>query len=159
MARDCTVNKDPNAVALNGASPPPSKGGFDSEYASLMAELGEGNRGPAGDGGKPLWAGPSAGHDITGGGTNIPPWRRPEVWQTPGNNQPQTQQGGYRPPQGYGVGGYSGVPATYGGGAQQWGVQAGYSQPSSYPQQPQQDYSASYAQYYQSQYAQQQISN
>src|SRR3984957_2626649 len=52
MARDCTVNKDPNAAVMNGSgSPPMSKGGFDSEYASLMAELGEGNRGPAGDGG------------------------------------------------------------------------------------------------------------
>ena len=49
MARDCTVNKDPNAAVMNGSgSPPMSKGGFDSEYASLMAELGEGNRGPAG---------------------------------------------------------------------------------------------------------------
>lgn len=164
MARDCTVNKDPNAVALaglNGQSPPSmNRGGFDSEYASLMAELGEGARGPAGDVGKTSWAGPSAGHDITAGGSNIPPWRRPEVWQTPiNNNQPQQQTGGYRPPQpGYG-GGYGGAPAAAGyGGAQQWGAQAGYPPASGgYPQQSQ-DYSATYAQYYQNQYAQQQTS-
>jgi splicing factor 1 len=131
-----------------------NKSGFDSEYASLMAELGEGGRGPTGDGGKPSWVGPSSGHDITGGGSNIPPWRRPEVWQTPTTNQPQQQAGGYRPPQAYGAG-YGGTPAGYGA---QWGMPAGYPQASGYPQQPQQDYSANYAQYYQNQYAQQ-ISN
>jgi splicing factor 1 len=146
MARDCTVNKDPNAPPLpSGPSPPMIKGGFDSEYASLMAELGENGRGGGGgDTGKTPWAGPSTGHDITAGGSNVPPWRRPEVWQT--NSNPQQQQsGGYRPPQqGYG-GGY--------GGAQQWGAQGGYPQASGYPQQPQ-DYN--YAQFYQGQYAQQQ---
>lgn len=129
-----------------------TKGGFDSEYASLMAELGEGGKGP-GDGPKNPWTG-SAGHDITAGGSNIPPWRRPEVWQssavTPQNN-------GYRPPQagfpGYG-GGYGGAPAAPG---QQWAGQAGYGGAqggASYY--PSQDYSANYAQYYQGQYAQQQ---
>jgi len=150
MARDCTVNRDPNAPPpLSGPSPPMIKGGFDSEYASLMAELGESGRGGGGgEPGRTPWAGPSTGHDITGGGSNIPPWRRPEVWQT--NNNPQQQQGGYRPPQqGYG-GGYAGAPAGYGGGAQQ----AGYPQASGYPAQQPQDYN--YAQYYQGQYAQQQ---
>lgn len=156
MARDCTVNKDPNAVvALGGPSPPQTaRGGFDSEYASLMAELGEGGGGPAGDSGKASWAGPSITHDITAGGSNIPPWRRPEVWQTPANNnQPQQQGGGYRPPpQGYGYGGAA--AGGYGAsGSQQW---AGYPQASSYPQQPQ-DYS-NYASYYQGQFAQQQTS-
>ncbi|KII89755.1 hypothetical protein PLICRDRAFT_158899 [Plicaturopsis crispa FD-325 SS-3] len=155
MARDCTVNRDPNAPppALGGPSPPMNKGGFDSEYASLMAELGEGGKGLGGDAGKTPWAGSGAGHDITAGGSNIPPWRRPEVWQT--NPNPQQQQGGYRPPQaGYG-GGYGGAPAGYGAaGASQWSAQ-GYPQAAGYPQQPQ-DYSAQYAQYYQSQYAQQQ---
>lgn len=125
MARDCTVNKDPNAPP----PPPMNSRGFDSEYASLMAELGETSANPAADLAKPSWAaGPSGGHDITGGGTNIPPWRRPEAWQT--TAQPQ-QTGGYRPP------GYA-----YPG--QQW---AGYQQ---------QDYSSNYASYYQGQYAQQQ---
>ncbi|RDX57484.1 hypothetical protein K466DRAFT_477598 [Polyporus arcularius HHB13444] len=155
MARDCTVNRDPNAAAL-GASSPPSmiKGGFDSEYASLMAELGETGKGPGGDGGR--WGG-GAGHDITGGGSNIPPWRRPEVWQSapPVNANPQ---GGFRPPQGP-YNGYGGAPAGgYGGGAPGYG-QAGYPAPGGagyYP--PSQDYGAGYAQYYQNQYSQQQIS-
>ncbi|KAI0701329.1 hypothetical protein BC835DRAFT_239719 [Cytidiella melzeri] len=134
MARDCTVNRDPNAV--QHAPPPTMKGGFDSEYASLMAELGESGKGPGGDGGRP-WTG-SAGHDITAGGSNIPPWRRPEVWQS---NIPPPQTNGFRPPQGGYPGGGYGVQPGYGG-------QQGY-----YPQG--QDYSANYAQYYQSQYAQQ----
>jgi splicing factor 1 len=152
MARDCTVNRDPNAPPLSGPSPPMIKSGFDSEYANLMAELGESGRGGGGgEPGRTPWAGPSTGHDITAGGSNIPPWRRPEVWQT--NPNPQQQQGGYRPPQqGYG-GGYGGAPAGYGGGAPQYGA-GGYPQASSYPQQPAQDYN--YAQYYQGQYAQQQ---
>jgi len=159
MARDCTVNKDPNAVALSGPSPPTNRGGFDSEYASLMAELGEGAGGSGGDAGKSAWAGPSGGHDITAGGSNIPPWRRPEAWPAITNTN-QQQPAGYRPPQPGYPGAYGGAPGAYSaGGAQQWGAQAGYPQASGYPQQPQQDYSANYAQYYQSQYAQQQITN
>lgn len=135
MARDCQVNKDPDAspgAVMN-------KGGFDSEYANLMAELGEGAKGP-GDSGKSSWTAPSAGHDITAGGSNVPPWRRPEAWIS-NNPQPNT---GYRPPQGYG-----GYPAGQSYGSQ-WGGQ-GYPQ-ASYGQA---DYSAQYAQYYQQQYAQQ----
>ncbi|OBZ72221.1 Branchpoint-bridging protein, partial [Grifola frondosa] len=145
MARDCTVNRDPNAI--HAPPPPMIKGGFDSEYASLMAELGEGDKGAGGDSGRMPWAG-SAGHDITAGGSNIPPWRRPEVWQTNGVSTNQ-QSSGYRPP------GYGGYPAP--GGPQQFGGQPAYPQGNNYyPQQPQ-DYSASYAQYYQNQYSQQQI--
>ncbi|KAI0346582.1 hypothetical protein BDW22DRAFT_1369218 [Trametopsis cervina] len=143
MARDCTVNRDPNAV--QHAPAPMIKGGFDSEYASLMAELGESGKGPGADGGKP-WTG-SAGHDITAGGSNIPPWRRPEVWQT---NIPPPQNNGFRPPQGGGYGG------GYGGGGygQAYPQQPGYGGQGYYPQG--QDYSAAnYAQYYQGQYAQQ----
>lgn len=153
MARDCQVNRDPNAIP----NAPPSnsmamtKGGFDSEYASLMAELGEGGKGP-GDGPKNPWMG-SAGHDITAGGSNIPPWRRPEVWQS--SAVPPQQNNGYRPPQGYGgygAAGYSAAPGQQWGGA---GAQGGYAgQAGGYY--PPQDYSANYAQYYQGQYAQQQ---
>ena len=157
MARDCTVNKDPNAPPMSSPSPLANKSGFDSEYASLMAELGEGGKGSGGDVGKTSWGLSSAGHDITSGGTNIPPWRRPEVWQTSTTVQPQQQQAGYRPPQSYG--GFGGAPA-YGGAGQWGGAYGGYSQAATgYPQQQQQDYSASYAQYYQNQYTQQQISN
>lgn len=148
MARDCQVNRDPNA------SPPPpgppgalSKGGFDSEYASLMAELGEGGKGPGGDSGRGPWGNTGAGHDITAGGSNIPPWRRPEMWQSN-----QTQNTGYRPPQAYG----SGYGAQYASG--QWPAAAGAGGYASGTYGQQSDYSASYAQYYQQQYAQQQIS-
>ncbi|GBE88265.1 hypothetical protein BKA93DRAFT_751187 [Sparassis latifolia] len=151
MARDCTVNRDPNAV--HAPPPPMLKGGFDSEYASLMAELGEGGKGLGGDSGKTPWAG-SAGHDITAGGSNIPPWRRPEVWQSssvPAN----PQNNGYRPPQAP-YGGYGGAAGGYGPNSQQWGAQPGYSQGNAYYQQPQDYSSANYAQYYQNQYSQQQ---
>ncbi|PFH53102.1 hypothetical protein AMATHDRAFT_138159 [Amanita thiersii Skay4041] len=144
MARDCTVNKDPNAQPPpNGPPGPQGRGGFDSEYASLMAELGEGGN-AGGDAAKNTWVGPTMGHDITAGGSNIPPWRRPEAWQQPA----PVQNTGYRPPQ-PGYPGYSGS-AGYGSGA--W---AGYQQASGYP--PNQDY-GNYAAYYQGQYAQQQIS-
>ncbi|KAG5645554.1 hypothetical protein DXG03_005829 [Asterophora parasitica] len=155
MARDCTVNKDPNApMPVGGPSPPPGqRGGFDSEYASLMAELGEGGGAGASSDTAGAWSAPSMGHDITAGGSNIPPWRRPESWIQPSNNQ-QSMQGGYRPPQqGYGAG-YGGAPAAggYGAAAGAWagyqGGAAGYQQP--------QDYN--YANYYQGQYAQQQTS-
>ncbi|KAK0235803.1 hypothetical protein EDD85DRAFT_838151 [Armillaria nabsnona] len=146
MARDCTVNKDPNAPIMHTPPPPPNMNsrGFDSEYASLMAELGESTGGPGVDLSKPSWAAPSAGHDITGGGTNIPPWRRPEAWVT---NIPQNQsQGGFPGAQGYG-GGYGGATAGYGN---QW---QGYGQASGYPSQSQ-DYPSNYASYYQGQYTQ-----
>lgn len=150
MARDCNVNKDANAPAFGGPPTNMNKGGFDSEYASLMAELGESGKGSGGDAGRGPWGGGAGGHDITGGGSNIPPWRRPEVWVS-NINQNQNQnalQGGYRAPQ-QGYGGYGGAPGGYDPNAQQaW---AGYSQQAPY-QQPQ-DYN--YAQYYQNQYAQQ----
>jgi splicing factor 1 len=150
MARDCTVNKDPNAVAQLGGGGGGGGGGagkgFDSEYAKLMAELGESGT-HSGDTGR---GGHNSGHDITAGGSNIPPWRRPEVWQTNAPPSTQTSQTGYRPPAAYG--GYA-APQTY-GGAQQWAghpaAAGGYGQP------PQADYQANYAQYYQQQYAQQQ---
>lgn len=150
MARDCPVNRDPTA-AIQPSDSPMIKGGFDSEYANLMAELGESGKGP-GDVGRTPWIG-SAGHDITAGGSNIPPWRRPEMWQssTP-NAQPQQAPlpQGFRPPQpGYDA--YGGTPGGgYGMANAQWGTQG---QPAQF-QQPQ-DY-GNYAQYYQAQYSQQQ---
>ncbi len=134
MARDCQANKrDPNLPP--GASPPPSAlngvnnsmikgGGFDSEYERLMAELGESGKdsGPIG-----------GGHDITGGGLNVPPWRRPDVWAPP-VAPPAQQNQGFRPPQ----------QGTF--GSSMW-AQAGFQQFGGYDQQQQQpDY---YAQYYQ----------
>lgn len=152
MARDCSVRPDPNAPP--GAPPMgASKGNFDSEYANLMAELGE--SGPGAGSGKPSWGGGGSGLSITAGGSDVPPWRRPEMWQTttPTN---QNSQNGYRPQQPYGSG-----PAGYGGGAygaqQQQQQQQSYYQGGAYPQNyGGQDYSAAYAQYYQQQYSQSQ---
>lgn len=185
MARDCTTKKDPNGFvpnpAMGGTIRPPTGGpgvgggskGFDSEYASLMAELGEGGGGGGGDHKAP-WARNDIGGDSNlPVGTSIPPWRRPEVWQQPNLNQPQGGQGnqGYRPPQpqggyagygqqgaGYGAqgggGGYGAsawAQAGYGGGG---GAAAGFAGQQGYGTA---DPSA-YAQYYQSlNYQQQQL--
>lgn len=146
MARDCPVNRDPTAAMQQPMDGPGAliKGGFDSEYANLMAELGEGGKAP-GDVGKTPWMA-SAGHDITAGGSNIPPWRRPEMWQSTTPGAPQQSQG-YRPPQ-PGYDSYGGMPGGgYGMANAQWGAQQ------QYPQQAQ-DY-GNYAQYYQGQYPQQ----
>ncbi len=145
MARDCSTNKDPNAQAIVAASPSHalSRSGFDSEYASLMAELGEG--GGNSDPMKNPWETSNTGHDITAGGTNIPPWRRPEMWAQPSTTP---QQQAFRPSQPmYGAGYTSGYGAAAAGG--QW---AGYNG-AGYPAQSQ-DYS-NYASYYQGQYTQQ----
>ncbi|KAG8719422.1 hypothetical protein FRC08_002897 [Ceratobasidium sp. 394] len=149
MARDCTSRRgDPNGFGAAGGfgGPAPSFGpsgpnptggnkAFDSEYASLMAELGEGS----GSSARPADRGPWGRNDGSSAGqipgvdsnSNVPPWRRPEMWQTPTVNQ------GYRPPYG-GVGG-----AGY-TGASPW-AQAGYQQ---YP--PGGTDATAYAQYYQS---------
>ncbi|GJJ08270.1 hypothetical protein Clacol_002480 [Clathrus columnatus] len=155
MARDCTLaRKDPNGIGVNQSGSPVdpsndmaigmstgSKGFVDSEYANLMAELGEGGAAGGGDH-KPSW-GTGALPQVAS--SDLPPWRRPEVWQTPAA-VPQNQ--GYRPPQSGGS--YAGYGATTAGTYPQSSY-AGYS--GSYGQQ---DYSAAYAQYYQQQYAQQQ---
>jgi len=159
MARDCQVNR--GIGGSSGMGGPPDSGfgsptgtvvkggagGFDSEYASLMAELGESAKGPGGSGGTSgqPWG---VGHDITAGGSNIPPWRRPEVWASNMGGGNRNQQQPAPPSQGYGgppTGNYA--PAGYTGqgwaGYQQQGQQpGGYGQP------------GNYAQYYQQQYAQ-----
>ncbi|KAG8740796.1 hypothetical protein FRC10_003905 [Ceratobasidium sp. 414] len=144
MARDCTSRRgDPNGFnATGGFGGPAAPFGpsgpsaasnnkaFDSEYASLMAELGEGS----GSSGRPTDRGPWSRNDGSPAGqiagvdpnSNVPPWRRPEMWQTPTVNQ------GYRPP-------YGGV-----GAASAW-AQAGYQQYSAGGAD-----AAAYAQYYQS---------
>jgi splicing factor 1 len=112
-----------------------------------MAELGETGKGPGPDSARGSWGGGAG--DISTSSSNIPPWRRPEVWQSAlgslgtqnntGNRPPQPPYGGYPTggAPGYGQSGYSSYPQAPGGG---------------YPQS--QDYS-NYAQYYQGQYAQQ----
>lgn len=134
MARDC-LKADPNAQP--GAASNANVTKFDTEYDQLMAELGESG---AKGGGK------STGISVTGSGSDVPPWRKPEMWQstTPSNNNAQS---GYKPPQGYGG------AANYGS----YGGQQQYYQGGNYPQgYGGQDYSAAYAQYYQQQYSQSQ---
>src|ERR1700761_8175176 len=155
MARDCTVNK---GAAFGGSDPvgpgpggSPSqamvKGGFDSEYASLMAELGETGKGPGPDSGRGPWGG---GVGDTTNSSNVPPWRRAEVWQSALGSLNTQQNSGYRPPQ-PGYGGYPGGGAAPGYGQQGY---SGYPQASASGYSQSQDYS-NYAQYYQGQYAQQ----
>ncbi|KIY64575.1 splicing factor SF1 [Cylindrobasidium torrendii FP15055 ss-10] len=131
MARDCTVNRDPAAMNQQGAPGGMSGPGFDSEYAKLMAELGEGPAPPQGanpqDAVNPSWQAPPPNNEYVAGASTIPPWRRPEAWIS--NSQPPPQNQGYYPPQG----GYGGA----------W---AGFQQQQGYPPQ-QQDYSSNYAAY------------
>ena len=108
MARDCTQRRggfggppgfggSPDGMPGGGppGGPPSTAQVFDSEYASLMAELGETDTAPpvgggAGVGGAP--AGPGGGPGMGMGmgmappqplddkGQKIPPWRIPENW-------------------------------------------------------------------------------
>lgn len=164
MARDCTTKRDPNGFTQPGANggppgavgaPTGGPGGFDSEYASLMAELGEGAGARTG-GGEP-GATPVIGGTIGPNGQKIPPWRLPEMWNPPGGGP---RPGGAPAVAGGGFPGYGGAPQQgyqgYGGayGAQGY---AGYNpqaygQQQSPPQYGQQGYDqqAAYAQYYQS---------
>ncbi|TIB97546.1 hypothetical protein E3Q18_02479 [Wallemia mellicola] len=81
LSSDCTVNPG-QAAQIKGATNAP---GFDSEYASLMAELGEG-----GGASKGMIEASSA-QTVPGSqmsyvekwqseGKNLPPWRNPEIW-------------------------------------------------------------------------------
>ena len=144
MARDCMQRNNPNGFppgpgAPGGPGMPPTSNAltrgpgssnFDNDLDNLLNELGEKS---AGDSATP-WAREGALAGDTSG-SNIPPWRRPEVWvQASGGQrqQQQQQQQGYSAyPQGYG--GYPG----YGGAANPWQQgAAGYN--------PQQSYAAYY---------------
>ncbi|KAH8831523.1 splicing factor SF1 [Flagelloscypha sp. PMI_526] len=99
MARDCQVNKDPALAAMGDGSP--GGGGFDNEYAKLLAELGENVSDP-----NQTWNGTGGATGVQTTGSDVPPWRKPEHWQTNTNQNNQNQQqqsgGGYRPmPGGY----------------------------------------------------------
>ncbi|KAG8906320.1 hypothetical protein FRB99_007100 [Tulasnella sp. 403] len=175
MARDCTQRRgDPNGFYNGGMGPPPGPGfggppptKFDSEYDSLMAELGEkpagsGPGGPGGADGRPGWnrdpAAANAGDSASSGGIippgfkSVPPWRKPDMWQAPsaGPTAPfRPQQPGYG-----GTGSYPGYTGQGYGGAPNWQGASGYGQ--GYGQGGQQGYDANYAQYYQGLYNQQQ---
>lgn len=122
LARDCTQARQgfggPGggfAGSPAGANGPPGTAadGFDSEYASLMAELGEGGGGVAGPNGR---AGSGSldpntpqlhrtGADGQGGQKKIPPWRQPDIWNTPGFAGGPGGLGGPRGPRFGGPGG------------------------------------------------------
>ncbi|PWN30296.1 hypothetical protein BDZ90DRAFT_257381 [Jaminaea rosea] len=149
LARDCTQPRQgfgppgmgPGGFGGGGMPGGPQQpggpnggGGFDSEYASLMAELGEGGAGRGGSG-TPMGAmaggpgGPSA--QQPGGPSNgtqqqqqqqpqlgpdgkkIPPWRQPDIWSTPGFSGPGGG-GGFGGPRRGGYGG--GFGGHHGGG-------------------------------------------
>lgn len=152
MARDCTsglpgggpggFSNGPRASGSNGT--PQGGGGrgeFDSEYASLMAELGE-NPNPGGGGGPStpggIGMGNSTPHErsrtdsqnqpqvqIGPDGKKIPPWRDPNVWNNHGGmgggrgrgGMAMGMRGGFRGGMegGYGRGGHHGPPGGFGG--------------------------------------------
>ncbi|KAJ1018573.1 hypothetical protein NDA16_004855 [Ustilago loliicola] len=100
LARDCTQGRvvpggfgAPSGPAAGGAAGVTGNRQFDSEYANLMAELGEpaaaaANPSAAGAGAN---AGPASVANGTVGadGNKIPPWRNPEVWTQPGFGAPR----------------------------------------------------------------------
>jgi len=107
MARDCIQRRGgmPPQNGPGGPPPPSTTPQFDSDYASLMAELGEkpsANGGPAN--GQGAWG--AGGGPI---GANVPPWRNPANWN------PVVPMGG-------GYGGYQQRP----GGYQNWPQPAAY---------------------------------
>ncbi|TKY86872.1 hypothetical protein EX895_004160 [Sporisorium graminicola] len=187
LARDCTQGRvgsfgaGPNGPGGPGAPAAAGTGNrqFDSEYANLMAELGE--PAAAGAGGAPNST-PGAVNDasVAGGaavgpdGKKIPPWRNPEVWTQPGFGAPRGGDGGGRGGWGHrggynnrgdhpNVGGYNNAPHHQQQGhpyhQQHQQAYGGYEQsatPATAGEQggaEQQDYSAEWAAYYAAQAA------
>lgn len=127
LARDCTQGRPGMPGAPTGAVQPGGTGNrqFDSEYANLMAELGEpaaaaGAAPPTTNGG----AAPAVGPD----GKKIPPWRNPDVWTQPGFGAPLGGSRGGGPGGWGGRGGYSNRGDRNGGAGyhQQYQSHAGY---------------------------------
>ncbi|KAM0789319.1 hypothetical protein ACM66B_000156 [Microbotryomycetes sp. NB124-2] len=149
MARDCTQRRGGfgGPPGPGGPAPPGAPNGgvaqqFDSEYASLMAELGETSTAPpvAGNNGAPdqgsgqagaFNAGAAGGPPLDANGQKIPPWRIPSNWHPPSLGGPRGPPRG--PPPGYG--GYNQYPQQGGG---QYGQQGGQYDPN----QSQQGYGA-----------------
>ncbi|CAO1618476.1 unnamed protein product [Sympodiomycopsis kandeliae] len=160
LARDCTQGRPGFGGGPGFAGSPPgangaggaAAGGFDSEYASLMAELGEGGAGNGASGAgsgragsgslgpgtpqPPFGAGGASGSRPTGqgqapigpDGKKIPPWRQPDIWNAPGFS---AHGGGQRGPR-IGGGGFGGGAAATGsnaygaGGGQGWSSAPNY---------------------------------
>ncbi|KAJ9477201.1 Branchpoint-bridging protein [Pseudozyma hubeiensis] len=171
LARDCTQGR---AGGFAGGPAPGVGGGgggagtgnrqFDSEYANLMAELGEPAAAGAGcvaQNGATAAGGAGA---VGADGKKIPPWRNPEVWSQPGFGGPR---GGDAGRGGWNRGGYNNRgdrphyqpqqqnPHSY----QHQQPYANYDQSTSTPAPAageaaeQQDYSAEWAAYYAAQAA------
>ena len=108
LARDCTQGRGGNFGSPGGPGGPgaPTAAGgtgnrqFDSEYANLMAELGEpaaagtGGAGVGGAASAPATNGVGGGAAVGPDGKKIPPWRNPEVWTQPGFGGPRHDGGG-----------------------------------------------------------------
>ncbi|KAK4048243.1 hypothetical protein OIV83_004948 [Microbotryomycetes sp. JL201] len=156
MARDCTQRRGGGFGGPPGAGGPPPPGApnggvaqqFDSEYASLMAELGEtstaapaaGNAGAPEQGGQSQ-PGVAGGYPLDANGQKIPPWRIPSNWHPPSLGGPRGPPRGPPPQQqGYGGGGYNQYPQQ---GSAQYGQQSGQYD----PYQTQQGYGAQQAGY------------
>ena len=148
LARDCMAGRGygPQGMMGPGMPGPGAQPGqempnqVDSEYANLMAELGE--RPEAGMHPPGAMAGP--GPLLNEKGAKIPPWRDPNVWNTPGPGRGGAGAGGM----GYQGGAMYDQSWGYGGYSDQW---QGYTQ----APEGQQDYSAEWAAYYAAQAAQQ----
>ncbi|KAK0552132.1 hypothetical protein OC846_001803 [Tilletia horrida] len=167
LARDCTAGRGGPSNGFGGGpgggpSEGPNGGAFDSEYAQLLAELGEGGSGGPSSGGAPGLGpggpaggpgGPGFGPPGAAGGPRgqwgpdgpnrpafkpsgrIPPWRDPTVWNSPAPGGMGPRMGGGRPGMGYGGGGGGGYGGGGGGGG--YGQHGGYQQ-QGYPPQHQQ---------------------
>lgn len=180
LARDCTQGRAPGGGMFAGGVPGGPAGApsgprpgdpFNSEYESLMAELGEGNRGAAPGGhaalgatGMPMAVGGAMDRPVGPDGKKIPPWRDPNVWNTPhfGGGPPRGPRMGFAGPQQHapqyqqqrqqwgaaqqGVGDYAEQQAGYGQDAY---PQHGQTQPGQTGEQP--DYREAWEAYYRSQ--------
>ncbi|SPO31834.1 related to MSL5 - branch point bridging protein [Ustilago trichophora] len=164
LARDCTQGRAGNFGPAGGAPGGPTGPGgapgtgnrqFDSEYANLMAELGEpsaaGAGAGAGAGAAPTTAmnGGSNGAPAVGAdGKKIPPWRNPEVWTQPGfgasrgGGGPDSGRGGW----GHHRGGYNNRGDRNGAGYNSHPYQQQPYQGPYHHQQQQQPYAGAYDQ-------------
>lgn len=141
LARDCNQGRmaggPPGHAGMQGNGPRAGDP-FNSEYENLMAELGEGGRPadgqhpsyPGMDNNQPGQGGPSINLEnrpIGPDGKKIPPWRDPNVWNTPAfpNNGPPRG-----PRMGYGAGGRGNFDQNY--------QQQGYQSQQPYQQAPSQ---------------------
>ena len=136
VARDCF-----SAPQNTGEMMDPATSHVDTEYATLMAELGEQ---PGGYSSGYLGVSGYAGPPRNERGEKIPPWRDPEVWNAPGPGRSNRDS---LPDSSYAEGGWN----SLGSNERAWGTET-------QPVEGQRDYTAEWAAYYAAQAAQQQQS-